>query len=75
MDSTGWRVRPHAIIASCEKELTEKISAGTGRKPEIAHYPAGHAFLNEKDLLGTHDAEQARIAWDRTVAFLRAHLA
>jgi carboxymethylenebutenolidase len=44
-----------------------------GRKPEIAHYPAGHAFLNEEDLLGTYDAEQARIAWDRTVAFLRAH--
>jgi carboxymethylenebutenolidase len=56
------------------EELNEKISAGTGRKPEIDHYPAGHAFLNEEDLLGTFDAEQARIAWDRTVAFLRAHL-
>jgi carboxymethylenebutenolidase len=56
------------------EELNEKISAGTGTKPEIAHYPAGHAFLNEEDLLGTYDAEQARIAWDRTVAFLRAHL-
>ena len=56
------------------EELNEKISAGTGRKPEIDHYPAGHAFLNEEDLLGTFNAEQARIAWDRTVAFLRAHL-
>jgi carboxymethylenebutenolidase len=56
------------------EELNEKISADTRTKPEIDHYPAGHAFLNEEDLLGTYDAEQARIAWDRTVAFLRAHL-
>ena len=55
-------------------ELNEKISADTGRDPEIIHYPAGHAFLNEEDLLGTFNAEQARIAWDRTVAFLRSHL-
>ena len=56
------------------EELNEKISAATGTKPEIDHYPAGHAFLNEENLLGTYDAEQARIVWDRTVAFLRAHL-
>ncbi len=55
-------------------ELNEKISAGTGRKPEIDHYPAGHAFLNEEDLLGTFDAEQAKIAWDRTLAFLSSHM-
>jgi len=59
---------------SLADDLTEKISAGTGRKPQIAHYPAGHAFLNDENLLGTYDAEQARIAWDRTVAFLRVHL-
>jgi carboxymethylenebutenolidase len=56
------------------RELIEKISAGSGIDPEIDHYPAGHAFLNEEDLLGTYDAEQARIAWDRTLTFLRAHL-
>ena len=44
------------------EELNEKISAGTGSKPEIDHYPAGHAFLNEEDLLGTYDAQQAKIA-------------
>jgi carboxymethylenebutenolidase len=56
------------------EELDEKIAAGTGRKPEIDHYPAGHAFLNEENLLGTYDAEQARIAWVRTLAFLSANL-
>jgi carboxymethylenebutenolidase len=56
------------------QELDEKISAATGTAPDIDHYPAGHAFMNEEDLLGTFDAEQARIAWDRTLAFLGAHL-
>jgi carboxymethylenebutenolidase len=51
-----------------------RISAGTGSKPEIARYPAGHAFLNEENLLGTFDAEQVMIAWDRTDAFLGARL-
>src|SRR4029077_18048303 len=41
--------------------LTEKIPTETGRQPEIAHYPAGHAFLNDDARLGTYDAEQARI--------------
>src|SRR3984957_15160654 len=57
------------------QELIEKISAGSGINPEIDHYPAGHAFLNEEDLLGTYDSEQARIAWGRTLIFLSAHLA
>jgi carboxymethylenebutenolidase len=56
------------------QDLIEKISEGSGVNPEIDHYPAGHAFLNEEDLLGTYDAEQARIAWDRTLTFLHAHL-
>src|SRR5580700_8061168 len=66
----GDQINPPTLA----EELDEKISADTGTLPEIDHYPAGHAFLNEEDLLGTYDAEQVRIAWDRTVAFLRAHL-
>jgi carboxymethylenebutenolidase len=66
----GDQINPPTLA----EELYEKISADTSTKPEIDHYPAGHAFLNEEDLLGTYDAEQARIAWDRTVAFLHAHL-
>jgi carboxymethylenebutenolidase len=56
-------------------ELVAAIAAGTGRKPEIERYPAGHAFLNDENLLGTYDPEQAAKAWDRTIRFLHEHLA
>ena len=55
-------------------ELAAKIKAGTGQEPQIHRYPAGHAFLNDENLLGTYDRDQAKLAWDRTVAFLRQHL-
>ena len=42
--------------------------------PEFHFYPAGHAFFNDENLLGTYDAEQAKLAWARTVEFLRAKL-
>lgn len=60
--------------AGAAEDLAGRIKAGTGREPEIAHYPAGHAFLNDENLLGTYDAEQAKLAWERTVAFLKEHL-
>jgi carboxymethylenebutenolidase len=43
-------------------------------KPEFHFYSAGHAFFNDENHLGTYDAEQARIAWNRTLEFLRTHL-
>jgi carboxymethylenebutenolidase len=55
-------------------ELVAKISAGNGQTPQIERYPAGHAFLNDENLLGTHDPEQAARAWARTVTFLHEHL-
>jgi carboxymethylenebutenolidase len=56
------------------EQLAAKIKAGTGREPEVAHYAAGHAFLNDENRLGTYDPAQAKLAWERTVAFLREHL-
>jgi carboxymethylenebutenolidase len=41
---------------------------------EFFYYPAGHAFHNDKDRLGTYDPESARLAWQRTVDFLRSHV-
>ena len=62
------------IPESVTTELAEQIRAGTGKDPVIHHYPAGHAFLNDENLLGTYDPEQAKTAWERTVAFLRSQL-
>jgi carboxymethylenebutenolidase len=55
-------------------QLSAQISAGTGRSPTIERYPAGHAFVNDDNLLGTYDQAQADAAWARTVAFLHEHL-
>ena len=37
---------------------------------EFHYYPAGHAFHNDKDRLGTYDETSAHLAWSRAVAFL-----
>ena len=55
-------------------DLAEKIKAGTGKEPTIYSYPAGHAFHNDDNLLGTYDPAQAKLAWERTVAFLEDEL-
>jgi dienelactone hydrolase len=52
----GDAINPPTLAA----ELNEKISADTGRNPEIDHYPAGHAFLNEEDLLETFARSRRR---------------
>jgi len=41
---------------------------------EYFYYPAGHAFANEENHLGTHDAESSALAWQRTLDFLHAQL-
>ncbi|HVV29851.1 MAG TPA: dienelactone hydrolase family protein [Mycobacteriales bacterium] len=52
----------------------EQIRAESGAAVEFFYYPAGHAFHNDENLLGTYDADAARLAWQRTVDFLRARL-
>jgi carboxymethylenebutenolidase len=41
---------------------------------ELHLYPAGHAFLNDENLIGTHDPESAALAWSRAVEFLTRHV-
>jgi carboxymethylenebutenolidase len=38
---------------------------------EFFYYPAGHAFHNDQNHLGTYDADAAALAWSRTVDALR----
>ncbi|MDQ4009606.1 MAG: dienelactone hydrolase family protein [Actinomycetota bacterium] len=57
------------------RELAATIERQSGRKPDFRFYPAGHAFFNDQNLLGTYDPDQAAKAWDATVSFLREQLA
>ncbi len=54
--------------------LEASLRTGTPAEVKIVRYPAGHAFLNDENLLGTYDPEAAAAAWDATVAFLKEHL-
>jgi carboxymethylenebutenolidase len=56
------------------RTLAQRIESESGVTPQFHHYPAGHAFFNDENLLGTYDAEQADIAWRRTLEFLRANV-
>jgi carboxymethylenebutenolidase len=54
--------------------LAERIEKESGVVPQFFFYPAGHAFFNDENHLGTYEAEQAQLAWGRTTAFLHEHL-
>jgi carboxymethylenebutenolidase len=56
------------------KQLADRIEAEAGHRPDFRIHPAGHAFFNDENLMGTYDPEQAEIAWNDTLAFLRANL-
>jgi carboxymethylenebutenolidase len=56
------------------REQADKIREESGSEVEFFFYPAGHAFHNDENLLGTYDADSAKLAWDRSVAFLKANV-
>ncbi len=56
------------------RALAERIHTDSGRPAEFLFYPAGHAFFNDENLIGTYDEESARTAWVRTLEFLRTRL-
>ncbi len=51
-----------------------QIREESGASVEFHYYDAGHAFHNDEDPLGTYDPTAAKTAWERAVAFLRAHV-
>jgi len=62
------------IPAEEARALAERIHTESGRPAEFLFYPAGHAFFNDENLIGTYDEESARTAWVRTLEFLRTRL-
>jgi carboxymethylenebutenolidase len=60
--------------ADSARAQAEQIRNESGAEVEFFFYPAGHAFHNDKDLLGTYDEANATVAWNRAVAFLKDRL-
>ncbi len=56
------------------RQQEEQIRRESAADVQFFYYPAGHAFLNDENLLGTYDPDSAALAWKRTVDFLKAHL-
>ena len=57
------------------RALEKQIRDEAGVPVEFFYYDAGHAFHNDTNALGTHDADNAKLAWQRSVDFLKAKLA
>src|SRR3954447_8367797 len=56
------------------KALEQQIRDEAGVPVEFFYYPAGHAFHNDENKMGTYDEANAKLAWSRAVAFLRERL-
>lgn len=52
----------------------QQIRTEAGVPVQFHYYPAGHAFHNDGNELGTYDPHNAQLAWSRAVAFLKATL-
>ena len=63
-----------SIPVDAVKALFERLDGTGGAPAELHLYPAGHAFLNDENLIGTYDPEAAKLAWSRAVEFLRRHV-
>ncbi len=56
------------------KAQEAQIRDESGAEVEFFYYPAGHAFHNDLDKLGTYNEQCATTAWARAVDFLKANV-
>lgn len=61
------------VSASGVKKM-QKAFAAAGRQAEFYTYPGTRHWFFEEDQVTAYDANAARLAWERTVDFLHAHL-
>lgn len=67
-----WGEKDHSYDHDTIADLEKRLSAA-GVSVESFWYDADHAFFND-DRPEVYDEEAARLAWDRTLAFLSEHL-
>lgn len=60
--------------ADAARQQEQQIRSESGAPVEFHFYDAAHAFHNDENLLGTYSEADARLAWSRTVDFLRSQL-
>jgi len=60
--------------AADARKQEEQIRSESGAVAQFFYYPAGHAFHNDQNLIGTYDPDSARLAWQRTIGFLHEKL-
>lgn len=66
--------RDEAYPVDRARAQERQIREESGAPVQFFYYPAGHAFHNDEDLIGTYDRDAATTAWNRAVAFLREHV-
>jgi carboxymethylenebutenolidase len=63
------------FVSVDEAKALEQELRDAGVRVSFQFYEnAGHAFFNDHDRLGTYDRENAELAWERTLTFLREAL-
>lgn len=62
------------FVDPAKAEAIKKQLDARGQSMELFIYDADHAFMNDSRP-DVYNAEAAKLAWDRTIAFLQKHLA